>query len=119
MTGVSFCFAAGYPENMDHFLKANPGLASRFDKILRFEDYTEDGYFDIALKMFKDEGYTLHPKTKDLVRIYCNEIYQKRDKFFGNARTIRKFTGEVIRKQNLRVAALSPKIALAGWGKSS
>ena len=61
---VSFCFAAGYPENMDHFLKANPGLASRFDKILRFEDYTEDELFDIALKMFKDEGYTLHPKPK-------------------------------------------------------
>ena len=115
--GKFFVFAAGYPENMDHFLKANPGLASRFDKILRFEDYTEDELFDIALKMFKDEGYTLHPKTKDLVRIYCNEIYQKRDKFFGNARTIRKFTGEVIRKQNLRVAALSPEDRIGRMGQ--
>lgn len=115
--GKFFVFAAGYPENMDHFLKANPGLASRFDKILRFEDYTEVELFDIALKMFKDEGYTLHPKTKEMVRTYCNEIYQKRDKFFGNARTIRKFTGEVIRKQNLRVAALAPDDRVGRMGQ--
>ncbi len=105
--GKFYVFAAGYPENMDHFLKANPGLASRFDKVLRFEDYTEAELYEIAMKMFKDEGYLLHPKAKDLARQHCSLLYQRRDKFFGNARTIRKFTGDVIRKQNLRVASIA------------
>ena len=38
--GAFFVFAAGYPENMETFLKANPGLRSRFDKVLKFEDYS-------------------------------------------------------------------------------
>ncbi|MBK8699588.1 MAG: AAA family ATPase [Saprospiraceae bacterium] len=104
--GKFYVFAAGYPENMEVFLKANPGLSSRFDKILRFEDYTDLQLNDIALKMLKDEGYTLVPKAKEMMLNYCKDIYQKRDKFFGNARTIRKFTGEIIRQQNLRVSAL-------------
>ncbi len=102
--GKFYVFAAGYPENMDHFLKANPGLASRFDKMLRFEDYNEEELFDIAMKMFKDEGYIVTAGAKELINNYCYDIYSKRDKYFGNARTIRKFTGDVIRKQNLRVS---------------
>ena len=38
--GQFFVFAAGYPDNMETFLKANPGLNSRFDKILKFDDYS-------------------------------------------------------------------------------
>ena len=40
--GQFFVFAAGYPDNMEAFLKANPGLSSRFDKVLRFEDYSPE-----------------------------------------------------------------------------
>ena len=37
--GKFFIFVAGYPDNMERFLKTNPGLNSRFDKVLKFEDY--------------------------------------------------------------------------------
>ena len=72
--------------------------------MLRFEDYNEEELFDIAMKMFKDEGYIVTTGAKELINNYCHDIYSKRDKYFGNARTIRKFTGDVIRKQNLRVS---------------
>lgn len=104
--GKFFVFAAGYPENMDTFLKANPGLSSRFDKILRFEDYTAAELIEIAIKMLKDDGYSLSPKAKDVIENHCIKIYNARDKYFGNARTIRKLIGEIIKNQNLRVAAM-------------
>ena len=107
--GKFFVFAAGYPENMDRFLKANPGLSSRFDKILRFEDYTELELYQIALKMFNDEKFSLEKQAEEWLNNYCHDLYIKRDKYFGNARTIRKFVSEVIKHQNLRMTKLKLK----------
>jgi SpoVK/Ycf46/Vps4 family AAA+-type ATPase len=104
--GKFFVFAAGYPENMETFLKANPGLSSRFDKVLRFEDYSVVELGEIASKMIKDDGYHFSPKVKTAMEAYCEDIYISRNKYFGNARTIRKFVSEIIKNQNLRVASV-------------
>lgn len=103
--GRFFVFAAGYPDNMETFLKANPGLQSRFDRILKFEDYTAQQMQAIAEKMLRDEGYRLSPKASEMLNAYLNDLYVKRDKFFGNARTVRKLMNEAIKSQNLRIAA--------------
>jgi SpoVK/Ycf46/Vps4 family AAA+-type ATPase len=102
--GKFFVFAAGYPDNMASFLKTNPGLASRFDKVLKFDDYNADELFAIASHIFKSEGMKLTKKAKTDLQMICNDMYDKRDKYFGNARSIKKFTEEVIKAQNLRVA---------------
>ena len=52
--GKFFVFVAGYPDNMESFLKANPGLNSRFDKILKFEDYSPKDLNQIAMLMLDD-----------------------------------------------------------------
>ena len=39
--------AAGYTERMDAFLTSNPGLRSRFNKFLYFEDYNEQQLVEI------------------------------------------------------------------------
>ena len=62
MRGHFFVFVAGYPDNMENFLKANPGLSSRFDKTLKFNDYSPAQLEAIALKMLDDEGYKLAAK---------------------------------------------------------
>ena len=62
--GEFFIFVAGYPDNMDKFLKANPGLSSRFDKTLKFEDYNSLQLTEIGIKMFTDEGYNISSKAK-------------------------------------------------------
>jgi SpoVK/Ycf46/Vps4 family AAA+-type ATPase len=102
--GEFFVFVAGYPENMDNFLKANPGLASRFDKMLRFEDYSPDELLEIALYMFRQEEYRVAEDAREYLGRYLTFLYQYRDKYFGNARTVRQVVLEAIKNQNLRVA---------------
>lgn len=104
LRGHFFVFVAGYPDNMEVFMKANPGLSSRFDNTLRFDDYTPVQLESIAVKMFTDQGFRLSPNAKSLINEQMQDIFVKRDKFFGNARTVRKIVLEVIKNQNLRIS---------------
>jgi SpoVK/Ycf46/Vps4 family AAA+-type ATPase len=107
--GEFFVFVAGYPENMDNFLKANPGLASRFDKILRFEDYAPEELLEIALFMFQHENYRVEEDAREHLGKYMAFLHQFRDKYFGNARAVRQVVLEAIKNQNLRIAAAKLK----------
>lgn len=104
--GEFFVFAAGYPENMEVFLKANPGLRSRFDKILRFEDYSVADLNRIATKMLEDKGYELNQVAAEHLAGYLSFLHSYRDRYFGNARTVRTIIDQAIKNQNLRLAAL-------------
>ncbi|MEZ4953497.1 MAG: AAA family ATPase [Saprospiraceae bacterium] len=106
--GRFFVFVAGYPDNMEAFLKANPGLSSRFDKILKFEDYSSSDLLKIALLMLEDHGIFPAPDAEEYLAKYFDFLYNYRDKYFGNARTVRQVVTEAIKNQNLRLAALTP-----------
>jgi SpoVK/Ycf46/Vps4 family AAA+-type ATPase len=107
--GAFFIFVAGYPENMDHFLNSNPGLSSRFDKVLRFEDYNAQELLKIALKMFSDLGYQMEEVSQKHLSDYLHFIYEYRDKYFGNARAVRSIVHDVIKLQNLRLSQIPKK----------
>lgn len=102
--GEFFVFAAGYPDNMDVFLKANPGLRSRFDKVLKFEDYSPEELLSIAMSMIQQSGYRVQNPAKDLLFDQLMDMYDTRNKYFGNAREVRKMVLDVIKNQNLRCA---------------
>ncbi len=106
--GRFFVFVAGYPDNMESFLKANPGLSSRFDKVLKFEDYSQKELFHIALLMLEERGIMVSPEAKEHLLNYFDFLFQYRDKYFGNARTVRQVVSEAIKNQNLRLASLTP-----------
>ena len=107
--GKFFVFVAGYPDNMEAFLKANPGLNSRFDKMLKFDDYSPVELNQIALQMFNQQGIIPTPEAEAHLKIYLAFLYDYRDKYFGNARTVRNIVNEALKNNNLRLAALPPE----------
>ena len=104
--GEFFVFAAGYPDNMESFLKANPGLHSRFDKMLKFDDYSPVELISIAEKMIGDEDLTISAEAHEYLSQYLSFIHRMRDKYFGNARSVRSIVLNIIRQYNLRLAKL-------------
>jgi len=99
--------AAGYPDNMSKFVESNPGLKSRFDKTFHFFDYLPDQMMDIAKMILKKEGLKANAEAENHLSNYFSKLYETRDKFFGNARSVRQVIGETIKNQNLRMASMT------------
>lgn len=97
---------AGYPHNMHEFIESNPGFKSRFDKAFHFEDYNPDQLMEIAINLLKKEQLSPTPEAEQHLKQYLTVMYDTRDKFFGNARSVRQMVGDVVMKQNLRLAAM-------------
>jgi len=97
---------AGYPDNMHKFLETNPGLESRFDRHYVFYDYTAEELMAIAKILLKKEELKATAEAEQHLQGYLNVLYDNRDKYFGNARTVRQVIGEAVKNQHLRMAEL-------------
>ena len=75
---------AGYLDNMRRFLKANPGLASRFPIVLDFEDFTTEQIWSIARKRLEEFDFTVSEDGEEAVRRLIDEAKGIKD--FGNGR---------------------------------
>lgn len=95
---------AGYPDNMHQFLNANPGLRSRFEKTIHFDDYSTTDLLSIADFMFGVDNNRLTPEAREALTSYLQSAYDTRDKHFGNARFVRKIVQQVSRDHDLRLA---------------
>ena len=96
---------AGYTDLMDRFIHSNPGLESRFNRFLLFEDYTSDEMLDIFKMQCKKGCYQLAEGTEELVRDYINEENGDPETF-GNARGVRNCFEHILVAQNNRLAAM-------------
>ena len=94
---------AGYPELMARFVDSNPGLRSRFNKYINFEDYNVEELIQIFKVMCKNAEYAL----TDDASIYAAQVfetkYKNRGKNFANAREVRNFFETAITRQANRL----------------
>ena len=95
---------AGYPDLMEQFLESNPGLRSRFNRFVNFEDYKPQEMADIFVSMCKKQGYTCSDKVEEHVYEFFLERYTSRNKNFANARDVRNFFELALSNQANRLA---------------
>lgn len=98
--------AAGYPKPMETFLRANPGLESRFTRFIRFEDYDVPDLCHIFEKFCREAEYTLTPSCRAYACLLFTLAYLQRDERFGNARFVRNIFEQAISRQSQRLSAL-------------
>ena len=102
--GQFIVIVAGYTNEMKMFVDTNPGLASRFINSFHFEDYNPNQLMSIAESMAKASGYYFNENAKTALIAKFTELYNKRDKNFGNARTARNLLMEIISNQEERIS---------------
>jgi len=108
LRGEMVVIVAGYPKQMRQFLESNPGLKSRFDRKFEFVDYSVAELLEIAVEMFQEEEITMLPEAEAHLVAYLTYLHRHKNKFFGNARAVRKLVEKAIKNQHLRLATLPP-----------
>ena len=96
---------AGYTNEIEQFINSNPGLRSRFNRYVHFDDYTEEELFQIFILQAQKYDYHLDDEAKGALRSLLRDKVENRQKDFGNARYVRNLFESVIENQAVRLSA--------------
>ena len=96
---------AGYPDEMEHFIDSNPGLASRFSRTLLFEDYATPELVSIVEHNAERHQYQLTDSAREALSAYFDAV--PRGERFGNGRTARQTFQSMTERQAYRVAEMA------------
>jgi hypothetical protein len=93
---------AGYPSDMDRFTASNPGLASRFSRTLRFEDYSSAELVGIVRGQAAAHQYMLATGAEEALAGYFERLRHASSRF-GNGRSARQVFQEMTERQAQRI----------------
>lgn len=102
---------AGYSKEMEQFLTANSGLASRFPNRIEFLDYTGEELWQILNLTAKGRGYRLEEGCQQPLTDYFTRRQAENAAENGNGRMARNLLERAILNQSRRLAA-EPQAAL-------
>lgn len=100
--------AAGYQAPMEGFLTSNPGLKSRFNLHIHFENYTLPELLQILEFNCKKGGYTIGPGLREL---FTEQVAQKLEdahfmETFSNGRYVRNLFDKLVMAQSNRLSQI-------------
>lgn len=97
---------AGYTELMEEFLDSNPGLRSRFNKFINFEDYTAEEEVEILINNCKKQEYMLSRDALEEARRFFTDRVADKPEGYANARDVRNYLEKAISNQATRIVGL-------------
>ncbi|MBO8463803.1 MAG: AAA family ATPase [Firmicutes bacterium] len=94
---------AGYTEPMNKFFESNPGLKSRFNTFIEFDDYNPNELDKILISMCKNNDYTLDEEAKEKIHLYFEQRTSLKDESFANGRLVRNIYDDLVMNHARRV----------------
>ena len=94
---------AGYTEPMNKFFESNPGLKSRFNTFIEFNDYSANELGEILTSMCKNNDYTLDNEVKQKIHLYFDQQISSKDENFANGRLVRNLYDDLVMNHARRV----------------
>ena len=95
---------AGYNDLMQRFIDSNPGLKSRFNKYIHFDDYSADELEKIFLRLCSKYEYELTPNACYELKEKMKYLGNHKGKNFANAREVRNIFEKVVTNQAARIS---------------
>lgn len=94
---------AGYTEPMNKFFESNPGLRSRFNTFIEFDDYSPNELDEILVSMCKKNDYVLDESAKEKIHLYFERQTAAKDENFANGRLARNIYDDLAMNHAKRV----------------
>lgn len=94
---------AGYTEPMNHFFESNPGLRSRFNYFINFENYSSTELIDILETLVRKDDYQLSDELKERLSSYFTDELEAKVENFSNGRFVRNLYEDLIMNQAVRL----------------
>ena len=94
---------AGYTEPMNHFFESNPGLRSRFNYFINFENYSSTELIDILKTLARKDDYQLSDELKERLSSYFTDELEAKVENFSNGRFVRNLYEDLIMNQAVRL----------------
>jgi SpoVK/Ycf46/Vps4 family AAA+-type ATPase len=102
---------AGYPVDMDRFLRSNPGLGSRFSTRIEFPSYSSSDLVRIATLLAEQAGDAFDQEAGEaLTAIFTESCASGRIDELGNGRFARSLFERACARRDLRVAPLGDRV---------
>lgn len=98
---------AGYTEPMNKFFESNPGLKSRFNTFIEFQDYKAEELENILISMCLRNDYKLSNAARISISNYLKEKVAEKDENFANGRMVRNIYDDLIMNHARRVVNIS------------
>jgi Cdc6-like AAA superfamily ATPase len=97
---------AGYAKKMAGFIDSNPGLKSRFSRVIEFPDYTASELLHIADHMARQHEFVLERDARDALENILKQRSSRSGMSFGNARGVRNVFESIMDAQANRIVNL-------------
>ena len=97
---------AGYPDEMQQFIGSNPGLDSRFNLSIGFNNYTPEELLSIFNIFCKNNEYQITESAAKKLLAGFAQVLKKKPVDFGNGRYVRNLFEQSLRNQALRLSGL-------------
>ena len=94
---------AGYTEPMNKFFESNPGLQSRFNTFIEFEDYQAEELEEILVSICEKNDYRLSEEVRKNVKTFFENELSKKNENFANGRLARNIYDNLVMNHARRV----------------